>query len=172
MELFIPTVIDDYRVFLNGEQVTGIEEVELPEPTRRVETAEGPGILGGQEIPTNHFDPMELKIKFRGPSAGAFALKAPGVHLLNVRANCVVEDPSTGLENETLVSWMFTVKHKAGGPSGTLKPGTKMDYTMTLTVKRYLCSWMGQDQVEIQPLAGVFKIKGVDVLAGARKMLG
>jgi phage tail tube protein FII len=47
-----------------------------------------------------------------------------------------------------------------------------MDYTMTLAVKRYLCSWMGQDQVEIQPQAGVFKIKGVDVLAGARKMLG
>ena len=171
MDLLIPTVIDDYRVFLNGEQISGVEEVELPEPTRRVETAEGPGILGGQEIPTNHFDPMELKIKFRGPSSGAFALKAPGVHTLNVRANCLVEDPATALETETLVSWMFTVKHKSGGPSGTLKPGAKMDYTMTMTVKRYLCSWNGQERIEIQPLAGVFKVQGVDVLATARAML-
>ena len=114
---------------------------------------------------------MELKIKFRGPSAGAFALKAPGVHTLNVRANCIVEEPSTGLETETLVNWMFLVKHKAGGPSGTLKPGAKMDYTMTMTVKRYVCSWQGQEMIEIQPLAGVFKVKGVDVLATARAML-
>ncbi|MBW1712582.1 MAG: phage major tail tube protein [Deltaproteobacteria bacterium] len=170
-DLLIPQVIDDYRVYLDGEEVQGVTEVELPTPQALVETINGPGILGDVEVPTAHLEPMTLRIKFRGPSTGAFKLAASGPLTLDVRAAALVEDPSDATTRKAPLKVMMVVKRKTGGLGGVLTPSKAMDADMEFAVHRYVASWDGQEQIEIQPLARIFKVQGEDMLAETNQII-
>ena len=68
----IPTKINNYNVYNEGEKLLGVgDELTLPDFEATSETVSGAGILGEIDDPTiGHFGNMQLEIPFRTLDSG------------------------------------------------------------------------------------------------------
>ncbi len=59
----IPEKLNDFRVYLDGTDLIGVAEVELPAMEAITETIKGAGVAGNYESPTlGHTDSMTLSL--------------------------------------------------------------------------------------------------------------
>jgi phage tail tube protein FII len=90
----VPEKLINFRVYLEGENLVGVADVELPKLESMKETVSGAGIAGEVDSPVlGHYAAMSTTIKFRTITAeAAGSLAAPGAHLVDFRGSQQVQD--------------------------------------------------------------------------------
>jgi uncharacterized protein len=166
----IPEKLINFRVYLEGDNLIGVADVELPKLKAMTETVSGAGIAGEVESPViGHFESMTTTINFRTLNADAGTLATPKAHLLDFRGSQQVYDSGaygTGAVRVTMKAIPKQVdlgKFKVGAPTET------SDEFEVVYLKLYV---NGKERVEIDKYNSIARFDGVDVLEDVRKDLG
>lgn len=169
---YIPEKINDYNVYLDGDKMIGVAaSATLPEVNMKTSTVAGVGVNGELDSPTiGQFESMEQEIQFNTLYSSAMDMLNPlSVVNLTFRAAQQVYDKTGGYSFKGLrVVEMGRVKKMN---PGKVEKGEAMEATVTMELTYLLIEVDGEQLVEIDKLNGVYKVKGVDMLAGVRSLI-
>ena len=161
---YIPEKINDFNTYLDGNKMIGVAaSVTLPEVKMKTSTVSGAGINGEIDSPTiGQFESMEQEIDFNVLYSSAMDMLSPlSVVNLTLRAAQQVYDKTGGYAFKGLrVVEMGRVK--------TFNPGKVEKVTLELTY--LLVENDGSPLLEVDKLNGVYKVNGVDMLAGISEL--
>ena len=151
---YIPEKINDFNTYLDGNKMIGVAaSVTLPEVKMKTSTVSGAGINGEIDSPTiGQFESMEQEIDFNVLYSSAQQVydKTGGYAFKGLR---VVE--------------MGRVK--TFNP-GKVEKGEGMEAKVTLELTYLLVENDGSPLLEVDKLNGVYKVNGVDMLAGISEL--
>lgn len=169
---YIPEKINDYNVYLDGDKMIGVAaSATLPEVNMKTSTVAGVGVNGELDSPTiGQFESMEQEIQFNTLYSSAMDMLNPlSVVNLTFRAAQQVYDKTGGYSFKGLrVVEMGRVKKMN---PGKVEKGEAMEATVTMELTYLLIEVDGEQLVEIDKLNGVYRVKGVDMLAGVRSLI-
>ncbi len=168
----IPEVIHDFNMYNRGSKLVGVSgEVAMPDLEAITAEISGAGILGTYETPVaGHYGTIEQEIPFRVADQDYFSLISPSSAVeLMLRGAIQMKDPLTGAVRYIgmRVVYRGTCKKIA---LGTVKQAGAMDSSITIETTYLLIEMDGKSKFELDKLNGVFKVNGVDLLAGVRKL--
>ena len=157
---YIPEKINDANAYLDGTRMIGVAaSVDLPEVNMKTGTVEGFGVGGEIDSPTiGQWESFEQEVQFNTLYSSAVDMLNPlTVVNLTFRAAQQVYDKTGGYDFKGLrVVEMGRVKK--------FKPG-KLELTYIMIEVD------GEQLIEIDKLNGVYKVKGVDMLAKVRSLI-
>ena len=163
---YIPEKINDFNTYLDGNKMIGVAaSVTLPEVKMKTSTVSGAGINGEIDSPTiGQFESMEQEIDFNVLYSSAMDMLSPlSVVNLTLRAAQQVYDKTGGYAFKGLrVVEMGRVK--------TFNPGKVEKAKVTLELTYLLVENDGSPLLEVDKLNGVYKVNGVDMLAGISEL--
>lgn len=169
---YIPEKVNDYNVYQDGNKMIGLAaEVELPSIKMKTSTIEGVGVGGEIDSPTiGQFESLETKLKFNTLYSSATDLMNPlNTVNLTLRAAQQVYDKTGGYDFKGLrVVEMGRVKKFK---PGKIEKSEGMEATVTLELTYIMIEVDGEQLIEIDKLNGVYKVKGVDMLAKVRSLI-
>ena len=144
----LPTVINNFNTYKNGNQLIGISgEVKLPEFENVTAEVSGAGLLGSFE--ENVMDPTKVVD-------------------LTLRASQQITETGTGEIDYRGMRVVIRGKQKKFD-AGKVKQGEQMDASVTLEVIYLLIEIDGKSKIELDKLNFVYKVNGKDILAKVRK---
>lgn len=167
----IPTKINMFNLYAAGNKLLGIsEEVTLPDFEALSETISGAGLLGEIDDPTvGHFGSMEQEVPFRVLDEDEVDMMDPTKPVnITLRAAQQVSTVD-GAVTFKAMRVVMRGKNKSLG-LGKVKQAAAMGSSIKMELTYILIELAGKPMVELDKLNGVFKIKGVDILAKAREM--
>ena len=160
---YIPEKINDFNTYLDGNKMIGVAaSVTLPEVKMKTSTVSGAGINGEIDSPTiGQFESMEQEIDFNVLYSSAMDMLSPlSVVNLTLRAAQQVYDKTGGYAFKGL---------KTFNP-GKVEKGEGMEAKVTLELTYLLVENDGSPLLEVDKLNGVYKVNGVDMLAGISEL--
>ena len=152
---YIPEKINDFNTYLDGNKMIGVAaSVTLPEVKMKTSTV---------------FESMEQEIDFNVLYSSAMDMLSPlSVVNLTLRAAQQVYDKTGGYAFKGLrVVEMGRVK--TFNP-GKVEKGEGMEAKVTLELTYLLVENDGSPLLEVDKLNGVYKVNGVDMLAGISEL--
>lgn len=165
----IPDKINDFNVYRDGTRLIGVgEEVTLPDIEMLSETV----LVAGGEVdsPTiGQFASSQVEIPFQSLVAGAFDLLNP---LKSVNVTLRASQQEMNGQGDIVfvgVRAVFRGRPKIFAP-GSVKKGSGTGATLTIEWTYYLLEIDGEKVVEIDKLNGVFKARGVDIMAQSKAL--
>ena len=168
---FVPEIINDYNTYLDGDKMIGVAaSVTLPTLKQKTNTVSGAGINGEIEsVSVGQFESMEQEIDFNVLYSSAMDMLSPlSVVNLTLRAAQQVYDKTGGYAFKGLrVVEMGRVK--TFNP-GKVEKGEGMEAKVTLELTYLLVENDGSPLLEVDKLNGVYKVNGVDMLAGISEL--
>ena len=168
----MPDKLTDAKVYLEGNALLGVADVELPSLEMETEKLEAFGIAGSVDMPSlGHFKEMSLKLKFRAPTQNARKLREPKTHQLELYASVQMYDQSRGEFTHTPYKVVLRGIPKKL-PLGKLEKGKPMDMEYELEVVYLKVEEENREVLEIDKLAYVYKVNGTDYLSQVRQNLG
>ena len=169
---YIPEKVNDYNVYQDGNKMIGLAaEVELPSIKMKTSTIEGVGVGGEIDSPTiGQFESLEAKLKFNTLYSSATDLMNPlNTVNLTLRAAQQVYDKTGGYAFKGLrVVEMGRVKKLN---PGKVEKGEAMEATVTIELTYLMIEVDGNQLLEVDKLNGVYKVNGVDMLAGVKSLI-
>lgn len=169
---YIPEKINDYNAYLDGTRMIGVAaSVTLPEVNMKTSTISGVGVNGEIDSPTiGQFESMEQEIQFNTLYSSAASMLSPlSTVNLTFRAAQQVYDKAGGYSFKGLrVVEMGRVKSFV---PGKIEKGEAMEATVKLELTYILIEVDGEQLLEVDKLNGVYKVKGVDMLAGINSLI-
>lgn len=166
----LPKKLRNFNMFGDGVSYMGqAGEITLPKLARKMEAWRGGGMAGeiesdmGQELLTMEHTYGGL---MRPILEQYGTLKHDGVQLRF--AGAYRSDDS---DKSEAVEIVVRGRHKEID-MGSAKMGGETAFKVSTSLSYYKLTWNGEDVIEIDVLANVFKIKGVDLLADERKAIG
>lgn len=168
----IPEVIHDFNMYGTGRKLVGLSgEVSMPDLEALTAEISGAGILGTYETPVaGHYGTIEQEIPFRVVDDDYFSMINPASAVdLMLRGAIQMKDPLTGAVRYVgmRVVYRGTCKKIT---IGTIKQAGAMDSSITIETTYLLIELDGKSKFELDKLNGVFKVNGVDLLAGVRRL--
>lgn len=162
----------NFEVFIAGGRKLGMADVQLPAIEYKTATLSGAGVGGEIEMPTpGQTGSMELEINWRTINDDNAALLAMKAHDLEIRGVNENYDAGTGeLIAEAIKVNVRTLPKK--GELGSLKPAEHTDTKSTLEIIYLKESINDKRVVEIDKLAYIHFVNGVDYMESIRKGLG
>jgi hypothetical protein len=169
---YIPEKINDFNVYLDGTKMIGIaSSVTLPEINMKTSTVAGVGVNGELDSPTiGQFESMEQEVQFNTLFSSATDVMNPlTVVNLTFRAAQQVYDKTGGyaFKGLRIVEMGRVKKFKPG----KIEKGEAMEATVTLELTYIMIEVDGKQLVEIDKLNGVYKVNGVDMIAGVKSLI-
>ena len=159
---YIPEKINDYNAYVDGTKMIGVAaSVTLPEINMKSSTVSGVGVSGEIDSPTiGQFESMEQEIQFNTLYSSAMDMLSPlSTVNLTFRAAQQVYDKTGGYNFKGLrVVEMGRVKKFN---PGKIEKGEAMEATVTLELTA----------IKVDKLNGVYKVNGVDMLAGVNELI-
>lgn len=169
---YIPEKINDYNVYLDGSKMIGVAaEATLPPIRMMTSNVSGLGINGEVASPViGQFESMEQEIQFNTLYSSAVDMLNPlSVVKLMFRAAQQIYDKTGGYAFKGLrIVEMGRVK--SFNP-GRIRKGEGMEANVTLELTYILIENDGAPLLEVDKLNGVYKVNGVDKLAGIRALI-
>lgn len=169
----MPEKVVQFNAYDGGKCFVGLVDVELPNVQMQSETISGAGISGELDAPTlGHTGAMTCKLKFRTKTKHASKLFAPRSQQIELRAS--VQSRSVG-EGGSLVTSPEKIVLRGmpkGFNLGKLENGKPEDSDLELAVDYIKVFLDGEAVLEIDKLACVFMVDGVDYLASVRSDIG
>lgn len=169
---YIPEKINDANAYLDGTLMIGVAaSVDLPEINMKTGTVEGFGIGGEVDSPTiGQWESFEQAVQFNTLYSSAVDMLSPmSVVNLTFRAAQQVYDKSGGYDFKGLrVVEMARVKKFK---PGKIEKSEGMEAEVTVEVTYIMIEVDGEQLIEIDKLNGVYKVKGVDMLAKVRSLI-
>lgn len=166
----IPDKLINFKVFLGGNDLLGLADVDLPSIEMMTETVTGAGIAGELETPViGHTTPITLSLSWRTVTKSFARLAAPEPHQLDLRGAMQFLAAEVMVTVPVRVT-VITVPKKA--ELGKMATGKAMETQSELAVS-YLKMWVdGEEKIEIDKLNYIYIVDGVDYLAPVRTALG
>lgn len=166
----LPRKLKNMNAFVDGRSYLGVvSEFEEPKLATKTEDWRGGGMLGDVKIDMG-LEAMEAKLKMGGHEASLirkFGTPAiDGVRLRLVGAY-QRDDGSAAQAVEVYLGGRFTEI-----APGTSKPGDPTEQEYTVPLAYYRREVNGRVEVEIDMLAGVFIVDGIDRYAEIRAIIG
>jgi hypothetical protein len=145
--------------------------VTLPEINMKTSTVAGVGVNGELDSPTiGQFESMEQEVQFNTLFSSATDVMNPlTVVNLTFRAAQQVYDKTGGyaFKGLRIVEMGRVKKFKPG----KIEKGEAMEATVTLELTYIMIEVDGKQLVEIDKLNGVYKVNGVDMIAGVKSLI-
>ena len=169
---YIPEKINDYNAYVDGTKMIGVAaSVTLPEINMKSSTVSGVGVSGEIDSPTiGQFESMEQEIQFNTLYSSTMDMLSPlSTVNLTFRAAQQVYDKTGGYNFKGLrVVEMGRVKKFN---PGKIEKGEAMVATVTLELTYIMVEVDGSVLLEADKLNGVYKVNGVDMLAGVNELI-
>ena len=168
---YIPEKINEYNAYLDGTKMIGVAAAgTLPGVNMKNTTRCRVGVNGELDSPTiGQFESMEQEIQFNTLYSSAMDMLSPlSTVNLTLRASQQVYDKQGGYNFKGLrVVEMGRVK--TFNP-GKVEKGEGMEAKVTLELTYLLVENDGSPLLEVDKLNGVYKVNGVDMLAGISEL--
>lgn len=162
----------NYNIYKDGKTFLGTSTVDLPEVGSISDAVKGAGIMGEIEVPAiGQVPSMTITLNWNVAEPAAAALMLPEYHKIDVRsAQQMFGTVEQKLKAEE-VRYTFRAMPKTL-TEGSLEAGTAMSGSLEMEVVYYKKVIGGKEVLEIDKFAGIYKVNGVDIMAGVRKALG
>ncbi len=168
----IPEKLIAFRAYLDGVDLLGVADVDLPDIEFMTETVSGAGIAGELDSPVlAHTQSMTLSLNWRVITANATALAAPKGHHLDLRGSVQYHDAAEGELTPRPVKLVVKGLPKKTG-LGKLETGKQMETATELEVYYLKLLVDGRERMEIDKLNYKFVVDGVDYLRAVNDHLG
>ena len=169
---YVPEKINDYNAYLNGTLMIGVTaSVEIPEIAMKAGEIEGIGINGTLDDPTiGQFESMEQEVVFNTLYSSAVDMLSPNEAVnLTFRAAQQTYDKNGGyaFKGTRVVERGRVKKFKPG----KIDKGESMEASVTLELTYIMIEVDGEQLIEIDKLNGVYKRRGVDMLAEIKTLI-
>lgn len=168
----IPEKLINFRVYLDGTDLLGVADVELPSLEAMTDTVKGAGIAGEVDSPAlGHYSAMSLKLNWRTVTGPVADLAVPKAHHLDLRGSLQVYDTAAGVYSTKPLKVVAKSVPKSTA-LGKLDVATSGDVGSEFSVN-YIKVWFDGDEiVELDPFNFICRINGEDHLASIRRDLG
>jgi len=160
------------NVYVNGTSQLGkAEEINLPEINFKQSEHKAIGMIGSFEL-FSGIDKMEATIKWNAFYADTMLQFADPRKALKLQVRASQETyNSSGLTEEVSYVAYITGQPK-NFPAGNFKQSDNVEATSKMTVTAYKLEIDGRVVVEIDVLANIYSVDGVDMFATYRANLG
>jgi|AMZC01.1.fsa_nt_AMZC01003267.1_12 hypothetical protein len=169
----VPEKLINFRVYLDGNDLIGVADVELPSIEAMTETVKGAGIAGEIDSPTlGHFGSMTCTLNWRTVEKPTLSLAAQKAHNLDLRGANQVYDAGLGEYIVRPVKVVLRAVPKTSVNLGNLDVGVSAGASNQFEILYIKVDVDGSTMVEIDKLNYICKIDGIDYLAQVRVALG
>ena len=162
-----------YRVYWQGKDLLGTAQIEMPQIQHMTETLNGSGLSGEIESPTIGLtQSMTCKMTFTSATKAIFStLDWTLQPLFECYSALQVVDEFTGIRNS--VPFRLNIIGRPKNMSlGTLEIGKKHGNDLELEVTRLEVLLDGEEQLLIDKINFIHRVKGNDLLAAVRVQMG
>lgn len=156
--------VTNAAIYINGNSMLGkAEEIKLPDITALMTETKALGMVGKIELPSG-FDKMEGEIKWNSFYPDVAAQMGDPFTMVQLQCRSSVETWGTGgrTDQVPLVTFL-TVLWKKGG-LGSFKQNDNAEFPAGFTAYYVKQQLGGVDVVELDVLANIYKVNGVDKL--------
>lgn len=162
----LPRTIRNFNAFVDGISYFGkATEAKLPQPKIMTEAHRGAGMDGSVGIDMGT-EALAAQVSFAEHMPELITHFGSGTRLV-LRPAQVSPD---GIDTDTIIATIGGLVTEAG--SGDLKSGTNAPLTLIWDVRYYRLEMNGVELIEIDKVAGIRRIRGVDQLANIRRAMG
>ena len=162
----------NYRCYVDDDELLGVTTVELPGLEAMTETLHGAGIAGEIEVPVmGQFGSITATLNFSSVTRSQVRLLAPVQQNLVLRASVQKHDSNTGQVMNIPLRYEITGRTKSSSP-GTMDVAKPMEGSVELEVTAIAFFEGGAERFEIDKYNMIFRVDGVDYLAGVRNDIG
>ena len=166
----IPEKLINFRVYLEGDNLIGVADVDLPKLESMTDTVSGAGVAGEVDSPViGHYGSMTTTIRFRTVNADVGTLAKPAAHLLDFRGSQQVYDAGVYQTVPVRLTMKAIPKSVELGKFQVGSPTETSDEFEVVYLKLYVD---GKERVEIDKYNSIARFDEVDYLAGVRADLG
>jgi uncharacterized protein len=157
------------KVLANGNELSNVASISLPEIELSSQEITGAGILGSFAMPTpGQFGAMTTTIAVRAAGTDKIYLLAATVSLeIRLGANVRASDGKLFVSGTRIYVVGYPIKVANGSGEISKTRDESFDYSTV----RYREIVDGEETLLIDQIAGVFKVGGVDMLSGIRSVL-
>lgn len=168
----VPEKLINFRVYLDGTDLIGVADVELPNMEPMRETVKGAGIAGEIDSPTlGHYSSFTCTLNWRIVTKPMVKLSAPKAYLLDLRAANQEYDAGTGEYNVIPVRIVLRGKPISFN-LGNLDVGVVAGSSNQFEVDYIKVDVNGETIREIDKINYIDRSEGVDYLIKVRSALG
>lgn len=168
----IPQTLINFRVYLEGDDLLGIADVDLPDLEAVSAEVKGAGIAGVIDAPIQgHYNAMTLTLNWRSATGPLTQLAAPKAHQIDLRGSVQAYDSETGeYESQALKVLVKAIPKKTG--LGKFDAGEAMGSSAEFEVIYIKISSGDEEWIEIDKINYKCVIDGTDYLEQVRTDLG
>ena len=164
----IPERLIGFKCYLEGIELLGVTDVDLPNLEAMTETIKGAGLLGETETPTvGQYSAMSMTINWRNLVRDITPLLDPNGHILEFRGSIQSTDSQTGLLSTKQLRVLTRAKPKSTN-IGKGDVSAAMESSSEFTVEYLLTILGGTPVFEYDPFNYICRIGGLDILGSAR----
>ena len=168
----MPEKLISHRVYLNGKDLLGVAEVQLPDLEAITDTIKGAGIAGEIESPTPGFyGPLNVTINWRTIDGNVMTLARPMAHHLEFRGAVQVYDAGLGTYSVKPQKVLVKAMPKKVG-LGKHASGASQETSNEFECSYIMISVDGKIRFELDKFNFKCVVDGVDVLYEVREALG
>lgn len=164
--------ISNLNVFINGANQCGkAEEVKLPDIVQKMVEHKGLGMIGTVELPAG-LDKMSCTIKWSSMYPDVMKVEGDpyGANSLQFRGS--LETWGAGGRSKEVAVVAFVKGTFKKFPGGSFKAGDPAERESEMAVSYFKLSIDGDDIVEVDAFANIYKVNGEDVQATFNQNLG
>lgn len=162
-----------YRVYWQGKDLLGTAQIEMPQVQYMTETLSGSGLAGEIESPTIGLtQSMTCKMTFTSATKDVFDILDWTLQpLFECYSALQIVDESTSIR-ESIPYRLNIVGRPKNMSLGTMERGKKHGNDLELEVTRLEILLDGEEQLLIDKINFIHRVKGNDLLAAVRVQMG
>jgi P2 family phage contractile tail tube protein len=164
--------ITNANIYINGNCLLGrAEEIKLPDVSAIMSEHKAVGMVGKIELPSG-FEKLEGEIKWNSFYADAWRHVNNPFSMIQLQCRASVESYGAQgrVSQQPLVTFMSAIFKK--NPLGTYKQNDNAEFSSAFAAYYVKQVLGGVDQLELDVLANIYKVNGVDQLDLYRSNIG
>lgn len=162
----------NFAVYHDGGDMIGMGDVEMSNLEAMTSEVKGAGIAGvADTIVLGHFNSMTMTINWRNTTKEFARLAAHKTHDIDLYA--AHQDYNTGTGEYVVKNIHYFVRAiQKGSQLGNLNVGEMTDTKSVFEIVYLKLEIDGVEKIELDKFNYIYKVEGVDYLAGVRSALG
>lgn len=162
----------DYLMYKNGGALIGVAKVTMPSIKYKTTTTTGAGLMGDFTVPlAGMIEAMSINIDFNSVTDAAIELGSNEWHDVALMVADQYFNRSTRTEEIDSVRFEMSIRPTETN-AGTIASASAADASGTYSVCRYVVYKNDKKVIEIDQLAQIHNVNGVDCAANVRKAIG
>lgn len=164
--------ITNANIYVNGNCLLGrAEEIKLPDITTSMAEHKALGMVGKIELPSG-FEKLEGEIKWNSYYPDVWLTMNDPFNMVQLQCRSSVETYGAQgrMQEQALVTFLSVMFKK--NPMGTFKQNDNADFSSGFACYYVKQQLAGQDMIELDVLANIYKVGGVSRLDTYRTNIG